>query len=55
MEFFAAYNAYTQQNTLNELQLSNLNGFIQSSPLINILFIVFLIMIIAYFIWTRKQ
>lgn len=41
------------QNTLNELQFLNMEGFMHKSVLIDILFGVFIVLIIAYLIWTR--
>ena len=54
MSNLANYGAYTQQNTLTELQVSNLEGFKQRSTFIDILFDIFIILIIGYLFWTRN-
>ena len=55
MEPLIAYNAYTQSNDLSGLQNTRIgwNGYY--SPVIDVLFIIFVILIVAYFIWTRES
>ena len=43
-----------QHNTLSDIQIVNMNGFIQESPLFNILFWIFVVGIIFYFFWARR-
>ena len=44
-----------QHNTLSDIQIVNMRGFMQESPIIDVLFWIFIICIILYFIWNKRN
>lgn len=55
MEPFIAYNAYTQSNVLDGLQNTHIGWNRYYSPVVDVLFVIFVILIVAYLVWTRES